>query len=170
MSFYGKAFLEASVGNVLRRLCSEKVAIEVDPSRSGKSLKDIERNVETLIYWCQEFWKQIYSVRSKCPEYVIFTDQYLFLTSWSQYSEMRKLFEYVRKLVEKRYRIKDSKQDQNRELPWQSVSAFCFLRFIVPAILHPHLFGLCAGESISKIRDMVSDITQLRPSKCLSAT
>jgi len=28
---------------------------------------------------------------------------------------------------------------------WQSVSAFCFLRFIVPAILHPHLFGLCPG-------------------------
>jgi hypothetical protein len=61
-------------------------------------------------------------------------------------SELRRLFEYVRKLVERRYRIKDTSQDQNRELPWQSVSAFCFLRFIVPAILHPHLFGLSSGE------------------------
>jgi len=59
---------------------------------------------------------------------------------------MRRLFEYVRRLVEKRYRVRGDITDQNRELPWQSVSAFCFLRFIVPSILHPHLFGLCAGD------------------------
>ena len=58
------------------------------------------------------------------------------------HSEMRKLFEHIRLLVESRYRLKD---DNSRELPWQSVSAFCFLRFIVPAILHPHLFGLLPG-------------------------
>jgi hypothetical protein len=70
MSFYGKAFLEASVGNALRRLCAEKVAIEVDPMRSAKGVKDVERNVELLIFWCQEFWTQIYSVRTECPQYV----------------------------------------------------------------------------------------------------
>ncbi|KAJ7092727.1 Rho GTPase activation protein [Mycena epipterygia] len=126
MNWYGKAFLEASIGCVLRRLCAEKVGIEVDPVRSGKGTKDVERNLDLLIYWCQEFWNQIYSVRMECPP------------------EMRRLFETVRRLVEKRYRVKDSTQE-SRELPWQSVSAFCFLRFIVPAILHPHLFGLCPG-------------------------
>jgi|SRR6266850_7079512 len=59
---------------------------------------------------------------------------------------MRKLFEHIRQLVEKRYPQGHS-VDSNRELSRQSVSAFCFLRFIVPAILHPHLFGLCSGES-----------------------
>lgn len=68
MAWYGKAFLEASIGSVLRRLCAEKVAIEVDPLRSGKSTKDVERNVDQLIYWCQEFWNQIYSVRAECPQ------------------------------------------------------------------------------------------------------
>ncbi|KAJ6519819.1 GTPase activating protein [Mycena sanguinolenta] len=125
MNWYGKAFLEASIGSVLRRLCAEKVAIEVDPVRSGKGTKDVERNLDLLIYWCQEFWNQIYSVRAECP------------------SEMRRLFETVRKLVEKHYRMNSTQE--SRELPWQSVSAFCFLRFIVPAILHPHLFGLCPG-------------------------
>ncbi|KAL1719474.1 GTPase activating protein [Schizophyllum commune] len=127
MAWYGKAFLDSSIGAPLRRLCAEKVAIEVDPVRSGKGPKDIERNVETLIYWCQEFWNQIYSVRDECPR------------------EMRRLFETIRKLVDQRYRVNASQSEQNRELPWQSVSAFCFLRFIVPAILHPHLFGLYAG-------------------------
>lgn len=60
----------------------------------------------------------------------------------SVYREMRVLFEHIRRLVEKRYGLQD---DQNRELPLQSVSAFCFLRFIVPAILHPHLFGILPG-------------------------
>ncbi|KAH7930971.1 Rho GTPase activation protein [Leucogyrophana mollusca] len=127
MAFYGRAFLEASIGSIIRRLCSEKVAIEVDPVRSGKGSKDVERSVEQLVYWSQEIWNQIYAVRNECPH------------------EMRRLFEHVRKLVQQRYGVDDSSEAKNRDLHWQSVSAFCFLRFIVPAILHPHLFGLYPG-------------------------
>lgn len=58
---------------------------------------------------------------------------------------MRKLFETIRMLVEQRYRPESSSAELTWDLPKQSVSAFCFLRFIVPAILHPHLFGLCPG-------------------------
>ena len=142
MSCLGKPFLEASIGNVLRRLCAEKIAIEVDPARSGKGTRAVERNVERLIYWCQEFWNQIYSVRSACPKFVCLVISCLnFINKLS--SELRMLFETIRKLVEQRYR----NDRLNNKLRWQSVSAFCFLRFIVPAILHPHLFGLCSGMS-----------------------
>jgi hypothetical protein len=68
MTWYGKTFLDASIGSVLRRLCAEKVAIEVDPLRSRKGSKDVERNVDALIFWSQEFWNQIYSVRNECPK------------------------------------------------------------------------------------------------------
>ncbi|RDB28888.1 putative Ras GTPase-activating-like protein ngap [Hypsizygus marmoreus] len=153
MAWYGKAFLEASIGSVLRRLCAEKVSIEVDPLRSGKSTKDVERNVDQLIYWCQEFWNQIYSVRAECPQ------------------EMRRLFETIRTLVEKRYRPENGSPELNRELPWQSVSAFCFLRFIVPAILHPHLFGLCPGlpsapvqRSLTLIAKVIQSLANLNSS------
>ena len=67
MASEGASFLEASVGRVLRRLCSDKVAIETDPGRSGKSSKQVEKSVELLVQWCQELWKSIYEARDKCP-------------------------------------------------------------------------------------------------------
>ena len=52
----------------------------------------------------------------------------------------------------------------NRNLRWQSVSAFCFLRFIVPAILHPHVFGLCDGKSnFSLIKPLLTAIIGMPP-------
>ncbi|KAG6857565.1 hypothetical protein H0H87_000164 [Tephrocybe sp. NHM501043] len=122
MNWYGKGFLEASVGGVIRKLCREKVAIEVDPARRGKGPKDIERNFELLTSWCQEFLDQIYAVRTECPQ------------------ELRILFETLRTLVEKRYKPELSKES-HQNMQYRSVTAFCFLRFFVPAVLHPHLFG-----------------------------
>ncbi|EAU93112.2 GTPase activating protein [Coprinopsis cinerea okayama7 len=153
MTWYGKAFLEASIGQVLRRLCAEKVAIEVDPVKSGKSNKEVEKNVEQLIYWCQEFWNQIYAVRNECP------------------IELRRLFLTIRKLVEERCRNENGSIGANRDLPKQSVSAFVFLRFIVPAILHPHLFGLCPGlpsdpvkRSLTLIAKVIQSLANLNAS------
>lgn len=152
MAFYGKAFLESSIGSTIRRICSEKVAIEVDPVRSGKGAKEVERGVDQLIHWSQEVWNQIYAVRNQCPH------------------ELRRLFEHVRKLVEKHYHTKDSQDPHNRELPRQSVSAFCFLRFIVPGILNPHLFGLYPGlpsariqRSLTLIAKVIQSLANLNP-------
>ncbi|EPQ60641.1 Rho GTPase activation protein [Gloeophyllum trabeum ATCC 11539] len=154
MAWYGKGFLEASIGPVIRRLYAERITIEIDPARSqGRSAKDIERNVDQLVYWCQEVWGNIYSMRGECPV------------------EMRRLFSHIRQLVEKRYQVKDMPNDKGRELPWQSVSAFCFLRFFVPAILHPHLFGLCPGlpelsvqRSLTLIAKVIQSLANLNAS------
>ena len=71
MVWYGSSFLEASLGPIIRRLCSEKVVIEIDPARSSnRHAKDIERNVNTLVYWCGEVWNSIYEARHQCPKLV----------------------------------------------------------------------------------------------------
>lgn len=70
MAFYGKEFLEASIGRIIRQICLDKITIEVDPNRSGKSLKDVERGVEQLVEWCQITWDSIYAHRGDCPQYV----------------------------------------------------------------------------------------------------
>lgn len=74
------------------------------------------------------------NVHSSC-----FSSRRLFKFADRNKSELRKLFQHIRQLVERQF------GQESRDLRWQSVSAFCFLRFIVPAILHPHLFGLCPG-------------------------
>ena len=67
----GSAFLEASIGPVIRRLCTERVTIEIDPARSHK--KNVDKHTDLLVYWCQEFWKSIYDARKYCPELVFLT-------------------------------------------------------------------------------------------------
>lgn len=131
MTWYGKPFLESSVGSVIRRVCIEGVSIEVDPSKSPRPDWEVESNVDTLVQWCRELWESIYRSRSECPP------------------EMRRLFEHIRKLIEKRCRATKTFVDDasQNDFPWRAVSAFIFLRFIVPAILHPHLFGLVPGKS-----------------------
>jgi len=69
MAHYGKAFLEASIGPVLRRLLSQKVTIERETQGSNRGAKDKDdKNSALLIYWCKEFWDGIYATRGQCPE------------------------------------------------------------------------------------------------------
>ena len=82
MAWYGKPFLESSVGDVIRRISIERVSIEVDPTKTSQPTWDLEKNVDALVHWCKELWDSIYRVRSECPP------------------EMRRLFEHIRKLVE----------------------------------------------------------------------
>lgn len=67
------------------------------------------------------------------------------------------LFKHIRSAVEERF----GRQSSN--LPWQGVSAFCFLRFIVPAILYPNMWGLYPGlpsEGVQRSLKLVAKTIQ----------
>ncbi|KAI0689605.1 Rho GTPase activation protein [Cytidiella melzeri] len=140
MSIHGGVFLEASLGGVLRRICSDRVAIETDPIRSRKTGRNIEKNVELLAHWCQEFWRSIYDARKQCPE------------------EMREIFVHIRSLIESRYQVHTS---HHADLPWQGVSAFLFLRFFIPTILHPHLYGFWPGMTDEPVQRTLTQIAKV---------
>jgi hypothetical protein len=69
---------------------------------------------------------------------------------------MRLLFQMIRQLVEQRVEL----APETRELPWKCVSAFCFQRFIVPAVVYPHSFDICAGkQSRASLYIFLTDLT-----------
>ncbi|KAI0094892.1 Rho GTPase activation protein [Irpex rosettiformis] len=143
MTTHGGPFLEASVGNVLRRICSERVAIETDPNRNRKTGKNLEKNVELLTHWCQELWKSIYDARKLCPD------------------EMREIFIHIKALVTKQYGVT---ADHHADLPRQCISAFLFLRFFVPSILNPHLFGFWPGLTEEPVQRTLTQIAKIMQS------
>lgn len=67
MTFFGRSFLEASVGPSIAELCAERVELETDPSRNTRGPKDVEQSVRQLQVWCAKFWANIYNVRDQCP-------------------------------------------------------------------------------------------------------
>ena len=73
------------------------------------------------------------------------------------HSELRVLLKHVRSAMQQRFGRQSSK------LPWQGVLTFYFLRFIVPAIIHPNIWGLFPGppsESVHRSLNLVAKTIQ----------
>jgi hypothetical protein len=70
MSFFGRPFLEASVGPSIQELCTERIELETDPARNTKGAKDLENSIRALPIWCNKFWANVYKMRDFCPPYV----------------------------------------------------------------------------------------------------
>lgn len=84
MRWYGRGWLNESLGQVVRRLVAEKVQVETDPTkmekksgRDGLALsdgsglaKDLDANVRALVYWCEQIWTSVVNARGQCPKWV----------------------------------------------------------------------------------------------------
>jgi len=113
----------------------------------------LEHNNRLLEHWCNELWNQMYVVRMDCP------------------IELRKLFGHIRLMVERKFGGGGGMEPGGfGMLPRQAISSFVFLRFIVPAILNPHLFGLCpgmpsygVGRSLTLLAKCTQSLANLNP-------
>lgn len=68
----GSEYLDASIGEAIRRICAEKVEIEIDPMKlkPGTKDKELQHNVQLLHDWTLTVWNSIYDAREKCPQCV----------------------------------------------------------------------------------------------------
>lgn len=72
----GGEYLEASIGDVVRRICGEKIEVEIDPGKfkGGTAReKDLLAGTEVLKRWAVLIWGGIYEARQRCPKSVFRT-------------------------------------------------------------------------------------------------
>lgn len=123
MKRLGKEYLEETLSDKLREINDKDPECEVDPNRVS-SQHELDRNWRRLINLTEDLWRAIYNSISRCPQ------------------ELRIIFRHIRACAEDRF------GDFLRTVKYSSVSGFLFLRFFVPAVLNPKLFGLLKGMCI----------------------
>ena len=124
MKRLGKEYLEETLSEKLREINEKDPECEVDPNKVS-SQHELDRNWRRLINLTEDLWRSIYNSVSRCPQ------------------ELRLIFRHIRACAEDRF------GDFLRTVKYSSVSGFLFLRFFVPAVLNPKLFGLLKGMIIT---------------------
>ncbi|GAA5895937.1 hypothetical protein JCM6882_005564 [Rhodosporidiobolus microsporus] len=121
----GAEYLDASIGEPIRRICAEKVEIEIDPMKlkPGYKEKELQANIHLLQDWALTVWNSIYDAREKCPH------------------DLRQIFGHIQRIVVEKY----GTGEEQKNTRWTCVSAFIFLRFFVPAVLNPKLFFIVSS-------------------------
>jgi hypothetical protein len=127
MKRLGKEYLEETLSEKLREINDRDYECEVDPNKI-EGRQELERNWRRLINLTEEIWRAIYSSVSRCPQ------------------ELRLIFRHISACAEDRY------GDFLRTVKYSSVSGFLFLRFFVPAVLNPKLFGLLKDHPKARAR------------------
>jgi len=116
----GGDYLTLAVGGAILKINERDPDCEVDTNKVTNE-HELRRNWYRLSHTTEEVWKAISSTAQKCP------------------IELRLIFRHIKACAEDRY------GDFLRSVSYSSVSGFLFLRFFVPAILNPSLFGLLKG-------------------------
>ncbi|KAF9358785.1 hypothetical protein BGX26_000928 [Mortierella sp. AD094] len=129
MRLVGTEYLDDTLGDILRDICRNKVACEVDPSKLDKK-DDIEVQWKTLMLHTRTCWRAVMESVHRFPK------------------ELLRVFSHLqRRLTEKFSNVEStSASNPDSELVSQArytgVSGFVFLRLICPAILGPRLFHI----------------------------
>lgn len=131
MKRLGKEYLEETLSEKLREINDKDPECEVDPNKVS-SQHELDRNWRRLINCTEEVWRSIYNSVQRCPQ------------------ELRLIFRHIRACADDRY------GDYLRTVQYSSVSGFLFLRFFVPAVLNPKLFGLLKGMQVVRWHDTAS--------------
>ncbi|CAO3567599.1 unnamed protein product [Mortierella alpina] len=127
MRMVGTEYLDDTLGDILREICKNKVACEVDPSKLEKN-EDLRSQWRVLITHTRRCWRAVTDSVDRFPKDLLLVFSHL-----------------QQRLTEKFPDVRPSgSPDSEGELAslarYTGVSGFVFLRLICPAILGPRLF------------------------------
>ncbi|BFZ64787.1 GTPase activating factor [Saitoella coloradoensis] len=120
MKRVGGAYLQEILGKPIKEICEKDILCEVDPARlKSKSGDELRVNWRNLIGYVKRIWKAMYDNPELVPH------------------PLPILFKRIRDAATSRYG-----HSSQTKVRYPVVAGFLFLRFIVPAILNPRVFGL----------------------------
>ncbi|KAF9934878.1 hypothetical protein FBU30_010145 [Linnemannia zychae] len=128
MRLVGTEYLDDTLGDILRSICKNKVACEVDPSRLEKN-EDLKTQWRILMLHTRNCWRAVTESVHHFPK------------------ELLKVFSHLQRRLTEKFSEPASNGSQSPEpehvaglARYTGVSGFVFLRLICPAILGPKLF------------------------------
>jgi Ras GTPase-activating protein 1 len=133
MKMTAMPFLHAALGDAVRALFAEKRACEPDPTRKGRP-----ENIRVLLEHAGRVLESVYAQAARVP------------------SELRAVFARTQAAAMRKFPADASAR-------YTAVSAFAFLRFVVPALLNPKLFNMMpahASEETARTLTLVAKIVQ----------
>ncbi|RKP38023.1 hypothetical protein BJ085DRAFT_40104 [Dimargaris cristalligena] len=131
MKIVGLAYVEDTIGTLVRNICQYHVTCEVDPAKLAED-EDVGAQWKILLLYVRILWSSIEQSKPRCPR------------------ELKVAFSRLRKIIEEKF---GNKIDPNSASParYTCVSGFFFLRLICPAILSPKLYGLVKENPEPKV-------------------
>lgn len=127
MRLVGTEYLDDTLGDILRSICKNKIACEVDPSRQERS-DDLKTQWKILMYNTRTCWRAVTESVGYFPRELLLVFAHLQKRLTEKFSDRGPSGEL----------IPDS--DLASQARYTGVSGFVFLRLICPAILSPKLF------------------------------
>ncbi|KAL3848073.1 hypothetical protein ACJMK2_018954 [Sinanodonta woodiana] len=137
MKLVGLPYLHFTIKSIINQICSEHLSCEIDPARL-KEGENLESNMEILKNYIKQIFDAIMVSGLACP------------------SIMCEVFAT----------LKEAAQDHlpdKKEVRYQVVCGFIFLRFFAPAILGPRFFDLTTDtqdETVHRTLTLISKVIQ----------
>ncbi|KAI7821555.1 hypothetical protein BC939DRAFT_455518 [Gamsiella multidivaricata] len=132
MRLVGTEYLDDTLGDILRNICKNRIACEVDPSKLDKN-DDIKAQWKILMHHTRTCWRVVTESVIHFPK------------------DLLRVFSHLQKRLDEKFsdQVPSDKSNQDPELAhlarYTGVSGFVFLRLICPAILGPKLFHIVRG-------------------------
>ncbi|KAK3847451.1 MAG: hypothetical protein J3R72DRAFT_165095 [Linnemannia gamsii] len=128
MRLVGTEYLDDTLGDILRSICKNKIACEVDPSRLEKN-DDLKTQWRILMLHTRTCWRAVAESVNHFPK------------------ELLRVFSHLQRRLTEKFSEPSSNGTRSLEpnelaglARYTGVSGFVFLRLICPAILGPKLF------------------------------